>query len=269
MTTDNTPRSIEHTVRIEAPPDVVWHALTDASALANWFPAEARVEPGAGGSIWMRFSPDVEHTTPIGAWDENAHLELVYCEPNEQVPHRVAVDYFLESDSGATVLRLVHSGFSRDGAWDAMYDATRRGWACMLPALKHWLERHRGVARDPILIKQSVGPLSVDQAWARLFGPHALAGDGSIDGLAPGDTFALTTVDGDEFSGRVRRVEPPIDLEATLESHNDGLIRVQVDDLFGRRDAYVTLWLWGLPARDVAALRGRLEALVSTVLPGD
>jgi len=42
---------------LDASPDDVWRALTDARELVRWFPLDARVTPGAGGSMvwsWAR-----------------------------------------------------------------------------------------------------------------------------------------------------------------------------------------------------------------------
>jgi uncharacterized protein YndB with AHSA1/START domain len=267
VSTPSEPRSIEKTITIDAPPEVVWTALTDAQQLANWFPVEARVTPGPGGAMWMKFFDESQYESPIGAWEDHRHLQLIYAEPSERVPHRVALDYFLEGEGGRTVLRLVQSGFSRDAAWDAMYDGTERGWACMLGALKHFLERHRGVTRDPIVIKHRIGDASVREAWDRLFGPYGLCADGRVDGLGVGDRYAFQTVDADTLQGTVRRIRFHDDFEGTLENLNDGLIRVQIDDIFGKRDTYVTLWTWGVEAREVAGLRKRLGAMVATLFP--
>lgn len=265
------PRAIEKTITIDAPPEAVWAALTDAEQLANWFPVEARVTPGPGGSVWMKFFDDSQYEAPVGAWKESRHLQLIYAEPSEQVPHRVALDYLLEGKGGGTVLRLVQSGFSSDAAWDAMYDGTERGWACMLGALKHFLERHRCETRDPIVIRQSIGDVPVEEAWRRIFGPKGLCAEGSgtgeVEGLAPGDRFAFWTVDADALEGVARRIRLHDDFEGTLTNLNDGLVRVQIDDIFGKRDAYVTLWTWGVDAREVAGLRKRLGAMVATLFP--
>ena len=39
-------RVIEKQIRIAAPTDVVWKALTDAEELTRWFPLDAKVKPG-------------------------------------------------------------------------------------------------------------------------------------------------------------------------------------------------------------------------------
>lgn len=40
-------------IEIDATPERVWKALTDAADLVRWFPLEAKVEPGEGGGIYM------------------------------------------------------------------------------------------------------------------------------------------------------------------------------------------------------------------------
>ena len=46
-------REVRKDVFIRQPPDIVWKALAEAEELARWFPLEARVTPGVGGSIWL------------------------------------------------------------------------------------------------------------------------------------------------------------------------------------------------------------------------
>ena len=53
-------RTIEKELEIDAPIEAVWKALTDAEELTNWFPLEARVKPGVGGSIWRLESWEFE-----------------------------------------------------------------------------------------------------------------------------------------------------------------------------------------------------------------
>jgi uncharacterized protein YndB with AHSA1/START domain len=43
-------RRFEMTIDVNAPADAVWSALTEARELTRWFPLEARVVPGEGGS---------------------------------------------------------------------------------------------------------------------------------------------------------------------------------------------------------------------------
>ena len=48
---------IRREVTVDAPPDVVWDALTDPDELAAWFGAEAEVDLRVGGAVRFRW-PD-------------------------------------------------------------------------------------------------------------------------------------------------------------------------------------------------------------------
>jgi len=59
-------------------------------------------------------------------------------------PCTLLQDFFLETENGKTVLRLVHSGFGDDEDWDLEYDGTRGGWFSCFFRLQQAIERHRG-----------------------------------------------------------------------------------------------------------------------------
>jgi len=44
-------RAFQMSLEIDASPEDVWRALTEAGELVRWFPVEARVTPGAGGTM--------------------------------------------------------------------------------------------------------------------------------------------------------------------------------------------------------------------------
>ena len=130
----------------------VWKALTDAVELSRWFPPSAEVEPGEGGNIHLSWAPWVETDNRIEIWDPPHHLRtgwhdssgVVTLDQNPEEAQQLAVDYFLESRQGKTVLRLVHSGFSMAAEWDEEYDGVRRGWTYELRSLRHYLQNHLG-----------------------------------------------------------------------------------------------------------------------------
>ncbi len=62
-------RSIAKEVFVNAPPDVVWNALTEAEELTRWFPVRAKVEGGVGGSISLSWGEGAEGRAPITAWE--------------------------------------------------------------------------------------------------------------------------------------------------------------------------------------------------------
>jgi uncharacterized protein YndB with AHSA1/START domain len=55
---------------------MVWQALTDACELERWFPLEARVTPGEGGSIYMSWKNEYTGESSILVWEPLHHLRI-------------------------------------------------------------------------------------------------------------------------------------------------------------------------------------------------
>jgi len=268
--TNSGPRNIDALVEIAAPVEAVWNALTDAEELTRWFPLEARVKPGAGGSVWMAWRDQFQFETPIEIWEPQRQLRLVYCEatpppkPGEEaanfvIPYRVAVDYFLEARGGSTIVRLVHSGFARDAAWDDQYDGTVRGWAFQLDGLKTYLERFAGMTRDVVFVRRMIPTLTREEAWRRL------TGDGGI--FAVSGTECRVSLSGEVFDCAVKSESPPKELWIAPRASGMATLRPSLDDSFGRRDVTVFLSTFGLGAARVDSLRERVSAEMVRVLP--
>ncbi len=276
---DRTPkeRRIETSISIEAPVDAVWKALTDGRELANWFPPYAEVKPGVGGHIRVVWGEKQDWTSPIGAWEPDRHLQVVWCEatPKEQaeqarkdgffVPFRIAVDYYLEGKGGKTVLRLVHSGFSSDASWDTQYDGTRSGWASELRGLKHYLEHHRGTRRVVVQAKHDISGLPPGEAWRRVLGPEALNAEESLAGRSAGDRYSLRTALGDRLEGEIRIIAPPKDFCGTVETLGDAFFRVRIGEACmtaPKAEAHLWLSTYGLPTKQTDALQKRWQAML-------
>ncbi|MFQ5671162.1 MAG: SRPBCC domain-containing protein [Acidobacteriota bacterium] len=179
---------------------------------------------------------------------------------------QLAVDWFIQSQGGSTVLRLVHSGFKAGGEWDAEYDATRRGWDHELRSLRHYLEHHRGTNRIRTWIEQPVAP-DPAAAWARLMSPGALLQDGTLEGLGSGDRYAVTLASGDALEGRVELQEPPLGVTLSVENLNHALLRIGYETCTGTPGMHLWLSTWGVPVAEVEARRRRWEKLLSGLFP--
>lgn len=151
-------RAVEGKIEINAPIEKVWKALTDAEELTRWFPLDAKVTPGKGGTIYVSWGPPYEGTNEIFIWEENRRLKLAdkwsehsHGEEVQEIesgrPAQVAMDFQLEKAGNKTILRVVHSGFGMSGDWEDEFDATNRGWKFELNSLKHYLENHEGERR--------------------------------------------------------------------------------------------------------------------------
>lgn len=240
-----TTRSAEGRIEIDAPPERVWRALTEARELERWFPLEARVEPGEGGSIFLSWKNEFAAESEILAWDPPRHLRTAWGFSEEEAAQ--VTDYELEARGGRTFLRVVTSGFPADSSWDDWVEGTRRGWAFELRSLKTYLERNAGLDRGVIYLRRRV-PLAREEAWARLFGPDGL-------GERP-------------RGGRPFDESPPVQYAAVVDEPAGGLLRASVEPSHpGAGGHEVVLWLqaWGdgrstLPAIE-AAWRDLLERL--------
>src|SRR5262245_38115244 len=158
-------RVVDRSIELNAPVHVVWQAITDAEQLVRWFPPVARVEPGAGGSIFASWGDGVEGTALIEVWEPNRALRLS--------ERGGVVDYLLEARGNTTVLRVVQSGFGADASFDDRYEAASSGWNYFLYNLKHYLERHWNEPRHLISVRKRM-TRPREEVWRNLMGPAAL-----------------------------------------------------------------------------------------------
>ena len=175
-------RAFEMALDIAATPDEVWRALTQAEELVRWFPMEARVTPGVGGTMLWNWGEGQDWESRIDVWEPGRRLRLVQDDARPydtqgrplpaglSEPARIAMEFTLETHRGKTRLRLVHSGFGEGAAWDAEIEGISEGWQAELRSLRHYLERHRGQDRYPGRAMLSTS-MPREAAWDRLLGP--------------------------------------------------------------------------------------------------
>ena len=269
-------RSHEHELEIAAAPQIVWEAITEAAELVNWFPLEAVVESGEGGSITYRWGEDVVGVSRVLVWQPARHLRTSWMEPvlppglgdgaDEPGPRQSVVDWHIEGRGGATVLRLVHSGFGRDARWDSEFDGTRRGWDFELRSLKHYLERHRGRTRRAFWLRQPVsrGPAEV---WSRLArGPFAR--QALPDSLREGERYRLELSTGDVLEGRTLIHTPPTDFAGEVDGMGDALFRFGYEVCGGRPEAVVWLSSWASERTAFEATERRFRSALERAFAG-
>lgn len=266
-------RNIEVEMEIDAPPDAVWKALTEAEELTRWFPPYAGVNDD--GSVWMSWDGENKFSGDAELDASARRARFVYKQPppgrdpSTLTPEdfvAIATEYRLETRAGKTVLRLVHSGFGEDESWDDLYDGTRTGWAFELRGLKHYLENHRG--RDRLIAWAKVPyDTSREDAWKRLMGPRGLLAEGSLDGASDGSQYAIRTATGDRLEGVVRYFEPPKAFVATVDNLESSFLRIKLEDLYGLRE--VNLWLsaYRLEPEDVEAIETRWQQGLDELFP--
>lgn len=244
MTDQKRDRTFDLSLEIGAPVDAVWKALTDAAELSNWFPLDARVKPGKGGSIFISWGPGCEGEAPITVWEPNRRFQWTeqFTPKGQTEPVPVTIEYTLESKGGSTVLRLVHSGFGRGEGWDGFYDSISRGWKFELRGLRHYLHHHRGQKREVIWVRKPI-KLSPEDAARRIIGAEGKVLRGPIDKMTEGDAYRLEVVGGealDHLEGEVRVNGLPRSFAATVANLNNAYLRYETEGMGGQMEA----WLW-------------------------
>lgn len=263
----STGRSIELEVTILATPAAIWNALSTAEGLARWFPPVATGGGAPNCDLLLSWGDGIDWRTRTTAWEENRHLQWTDPPKKDSVnpPNSIqmSVDWHIDTiTNGRCVVRLVHSGLSADAGGDDQYDANKEGWTYFLFNLRHCLERHPNTPREMIHERRlSIIPRA--QFWPRLLGDDGLrATHNGIKGIRVGDRLAFTMDDGRSIPFVVGRAEPSM-LWGTVDSLNDGLLMIELEP--GRDEYHFGIYLsvYGLPRRDVDALRKWIATVAS------
>jgi len=249
-------------------PEAAWAAISREEELRRWFAPEARVEPGVGGTILWRWNERYTWPQTIEIWKPNEHLRTRY---ESSVPdgkgglRPLFVDFLLQGSGGTTTLRLVHSGFGPETAFDREYDGISQGWPGELRSMRTYLEHHAGQDRRLAWVCAPVD-LAPEEAWTRLTGPEAFACGPQVQWLREGAPIHMTTATGDVFEGVVsssgRR-----EVYALLGKRSNSLMRISIED--AESGSLVWLWYesWRETRAQVDALQSRWEELVKSVFP--
>ena len=258
-------RSIELSLVIAAPPDVVWRAVTDGAALANWFSPTASAEPGVGGHQTFSWGGGAEWTSWIAGWEPPYHLRLVDQKPGE-APHEgettMALDYRLADLGGTTQLNLVNSGLSADPSWDDTFRMMHNGWRFFLWNLKHCVERHPGVQRTMMSARPWVAGTR-EQVWDRIFGADGL---GAVPG-GPGEPFDLRLDGGVALGGSAVLSDRPWAFAGRVASLDDGVLHVEMEGEGDRWKLGVWLSAYGMDEERCKELGDALNRTVARVFP--
>lgn len=273
-----TGRDFEMEIDLAADPATVWRALTDPVELTRWFPLQAEVTPGEGGTMSWMWDGAWTWVSRIDRWEVGRHLRLVqdavrpfdvHGKPVDEAiaaPCTLVLDFILEARGGSTRLRLVHSGFGRGTVWDDELDGVAVGWQFELRGLHHYLTRHRG--RDRVgRMATLTTPLSQEEAWDRLR---------SAAGFAPepwppvaGQPMTVRLGPETSIQGTVDLWVPARDLSLVVPSLGDGTLRIGTHRSGGRTGVICWLGTHGNAAGVVDTLRARADALIQSLFGGD
>ena len=266
------PRILELDVRVDAPKEAVWKALTEASELARWFPPIAEGKPGLGEELLLSWGPHLQWRTEVVAFEPGRHLRWRDKTPPqtgaslESEASPMAVDWTLEAVGGQVVVRLVQSGFGEGDVWDDFYAGTDLGWRVFLFALRHYLERHPGAKRDMLSVRRPArGGATVP--WKRVWGVEGFAPTPAASGFLPGQPFALR-LGKERLTGTAAIVRAPHGFFGTVDSLDDATLFVEMEP--GRDELHCGIWLstYGLAQARVQALQEELTHMADRAFAG-
>ena len=245
-------RSLVLEREVSAPAEAVWQALTTPDGLRRWFPLDARVEPGEGGSIWLSWGPGCEGEAPIHIWDPPTRFGWTesYGDDESGRPIKVAVDFHVEGREGTTVVRLVQSGFSASEDWDEMYDALKDGWTYFLFNLAFYFLKHRDQSRS-LVWRRVATDLARDVVWERLAA-------NALIGLSAGPGGEVDLVLDQSRSAQIVSQREAYHFAATIPELDDSVFFVELEG------KHVGLWLstYGMENDRVEQLQGALDARI-------
>jgi len=135
---------ILHFVRIQAPAQRVYQALTTADEVRNWWTRDADLDMEVGGVGEFRFSNcgsgyatniAVEELQPPGhvGWKIVASFRPEW--------RGTTISFDLREDGSGAILIFAQRGFAQ---LDERFAQTNTGWAYYLVSLKHFLETGQG-----------------------------------------------------------------------------------------------------------------------------
>jgi uncharacterized protein YndB with AHSA1/START domain len=255
-------RAIAVEARIDASPADVWHALTDPTAMADWFAPFVKGSTGLGGVV--EFSWDGTNMWPstIEVWHPEQHVRFANDGPPgpDGAPGpKLLVDYFISTEAGGTILRLVHSGFGPGAEWNDQIDGLTGGWTYFLWNLEICLTRHLGTRRTMVSARPRV-TVHRDAYWNAIFSTGFVTMDRSTDSPA-----TCTVTLGDRtFDAVVLMHDANARLALRIPELRDALLFIEFEST-KPTDFYVGFWLstYGLAAEDVTESQRALDAAVA------
>jgi len=241
-------RIIDIEIEIDASIEDVWKALTEADQLKSWFPYDARVTPGKGGSIWLSWGPDCEGEAPITIWDPPKQIQFTehrgpFGAEDTIAAVDITTDYHLKSVGGKTVLRLVQAGLGPEKEWDGEYNATAEDWPMFLAILAHYVPNHGGVVRQVTNIEAAIDRSTTD-TWSQLFA-----------GVTPtiDSPYELKLTDSLVVHGITRLINPGRRLVGTIPELKDAVFVLTVHDKADKSKIAIELSTYDLPADQLAS----------------
>jgi uncharacterized protein YndB with AHSA1/START domain len=240
-------RAIELQLDVPGTPEQVWQAIATGHGISSWF-TPSEVEEREGGAVVFHLGPDMQSSGKVTAWQPPHRFAYEESDWNGAAPP-LATEFIVETRAGGTcTVRLVHSLFAADAAWDDQLDSMEKGWPAYFDVLRIYLAHFPGSRAASISSTQTyLG--SAAAAWAEL--TQALG----LSGAAAGELRAAP-IDAPVLGGRVERIDHGVGgFSATmrLERPAPGAAMLGVSQCAGEVQIVVGLFFYGDGAAAAAA----------------
>lgn len=194
-------RSIRVEAEVPGPPEEVWEAIATGPGIGSWFyPSE--LEERVGGILEYHTGSEMIHVpATVTVWHPPRRFrhEGRDCGPDGPP---TATEWTVEPRSrGRCLVRVVHSLFANTDDWDNYLESFEDGWPQALAILRLYLTHFRGQPATIVRVSGSHDG-SVRDAW------QALIGELDVNGLAPGDRWALPDAGYPGLRGVLGEVRP-------------------------------------------------------------
>ncbi len=130
--------SIKVARTVQASPEMIWAALTQASELREWLCDEARVEPHKGGHIQMNWREGYEVRGTFTAFSPLRSLAFTWAGSDD--PGETSVRFALKPVEGGLQVRLIHSGLGTGRKWTGWVKQAGEEWNEVMDNLQSVLE---------------------------------------------------------------------------------------------------------------------------------
>jgi uncharacterized protein YndB with AHSA1/START domain len=243
-------------IATSATPQQAWEAWADPEKIAQWFVDRATGEAKAGGTMTWFFDK-FGYVLPYKIVDAVPGELIVYkWEPPEGLAGILEVR--IEREGGATMVRLINSGFREDAAWDEEYEGVNSGWKMALGILKFYLENNFGRAKSALLIIQPAN-FAYEEVLKYFLEAGKLAQwlttAGAIGKV--GDACELQLRDAGKLTGRVLAITSR---EVTISwDEIGGVMELKAFSMGPRRVVCLRGFSWRLKAEAMAVIEQKLQ----------
>ena len=143
---------IQKTIVIDAPPGIVFKAITDPAELTNWFPDHAILEPRVGGKVRFSFYKEKSENLQRDFLQEGTIKEFI---PNKKLsytwqfkdtpefPETIVTWELEEIDHDKTRVILNHSGFIGKETGKLSSAEFDNGWTYFLDRLEKYCKTNK------------------------------------------------------------------------------------------------------------------------------